>query len=204
MVPACVQGEVGGDKQHLGPLQGHKAVELPKAQVIADGQPPYAQLPGVHRHDGVPGADLAGLPHRRAVGDGHIEGVELAVLGRQGPVRPDHHGAVIGPAPLGIFFIDAAPVEPQPGLPGQGGQAPEGGAAGDFLGVPVHLQPPVGDALGQSRRSRPPLRRLPHKGGQGLKVLLRVLAGGHLDHRDGIPSHEIPSLMKNRSLSSPS
>ena len=70
----------------------------------------------------------------------------------QYPVGPDHHGAVIGPAALGIFFVDAAPVEPHPGLPGQGGQTLEGGAAGHLLGVPLHLHPPVGDALGQGGR----------------------------------------------------
>ena len=194
MVLTRVQGEVGGDEQHLGPLQGHDAVELPEAQVIAHGQPPGAQLPRVHSDDGVPGADLTGLPHLAAPGDGHIKGVELAVFGRQGPVGPDHHGAVIGPAALGIFFVDAAPVEPHPGLPGQGGQTLEGGAAGHLLGVPLHLHPPVGDALGQGGRACPPPGRLPNEGGQGLKILLRVLSGGHLNDRDGKPSHRISSL----------
>ena len=39
-----------------------------------------------------------------------------------------------------------------------------GGPAGDVLGVPLHLQPPVEGALRQGRRLRPPLRRLPDKG----------------------------------------
>ena len=43
-----------------------------------------------------------------------------------------------------------------------------------FLGVPLHLHPPVGDALGQGGRACPPPGRLPDEGGQGLKILLRV------------------------------
>src|SRR5207247_8001814 len=85
----------GGDEQHLGTRAHQAAVELWKAQVVADREPERAELGG-HRDRLGPGRARRRLAHRHAPRELDVEEVQLAIARDELAARADAAARVVG------------------------------------------------------------------------------------------------------------
>ena len=97
MILAGERREGGRDEQHVGALFSQVTVELRKAHVVTDGQPNPAQAWHLHhRRQGLTGLHRGGFPVGVAVGQIHVEEVDLVVGGQDLAVVAHQLGTVVG------------------------------------------------------------------------------------------------------------
>src|SRR5207247_11292297 len=89
------EGEGRGDEQHLGARADQAAVELRKAQVVADREPERAELGG-HRDRLGPGRARRRLAHRHAPRALDAEQVQLAIAPDELAARVEEAARVVG------------------------------------------------------------------------------------------------------------
>ena len=181
MIFSGIDGEVGGHRKNLRPIQCHQSEDLSEADIIADGKAQFPQF-RIRRRQSISRTHPVAFPAGNPVGQHYIKGMELGIFGGQSAVRPNQERSVEGTGRIcRIAFVDAAGFQPDAQFPGQSRHFLEGRAKRNRFRFPSNISSNIIHGLRQHYQSSSPGSGFPDIPFSHSQVGTFIVLGIHLD-----------------------